>query len=144
MTALIEAKHVSKAFGGGLFDRNTTLALEDFSLAIQSEPASITAVVGESGSGKTTLARVLLGLALPTKGSVFYRGKDLTRMGRAEWREFRREVEARGQEILETWVHPLALGQSLPTLPLWLAENLAVPLELEQSYEETCRILRIR
>ena len=32
--------------------------------------------------------------------------------------------------LLETWAHPLALGQPLPTLPLWLAENLAVPLEL--------------
>jgi hypothetical protein len=45
--------------------------------------------------------------------------------------------------LLETWAHPLVLGQPLPTLPLWLAENYAVPLELEPSYEETCRILRI-
>jgi hypothetical protein len=44
---------------------------------------------------------------------------------------------------LETWLHPLVLGQPLPTLPLWLADDLAVPLELEGSYEETCRILRI-
>ena len=41
------------------------------------------------------------------------------------------------------WSHTLTLGQPLPTLPLWLADNLAVPLELEASYEETCRILRI-
>jgi len=45
--------------------------------------------------------------------------------------------------LLETWAHALALGRSLPTLPLWLADNLAVPLELELSYEETCRILRL-
>jgi hypothetical protein len=44
---------------------------------------------------------------------------------------------------LETWAHALAIGQPLPTLPLWLADNLAVPLELEMSYEKTCRILRI-
>jgi hypothetical protein len=44
---------------------------------------------------------------------------------------------------VETWLHPLVIGQPLPTLPLWLADNLAVPLELETSYEETCRILRI-
>jgi hypothetical protein len=44
---------------------------------------------------------------------------------------------------LETWRYPLTLGYSLPTLPLWLAEDLAVPLELELSYEETCRVLRI-
>jgi hypothetical protein len=48
-----------------------------------------------------------------------------------------------GSWRLETWAHALAVGQPLPTLPLWLADNLAVPLELEASYEETCRILRI-
>ena len=44
---------------------------------------------------------------------------------------------------LETWAHTFALGQPLPTLPLWLDDSLAVPLELEASYEETCRVLRI-
>jgi hypothetical protein len=44
---------------------------------------------------------------------------------------------------LEAWAHPLAIGRPLPTLPLWLAEDLAVPLELESTYEETCRALRI-
>jgi hypothetical protein len=43
----------------------------------------------------------------------------------------------------EAWTHTLALGQPLPTLPLWLADEFAVPLELEASYEETCRILRL-
>jgi hypothetical protein len=42
---------------------------------------------------------------------------------------------------LELWPEPLALGRPLPTLPLWLADNLAVPLELENSYEETCKVL---
>lgn len=44
---------------------------------------------------------------------------------------------------IETWAQPLMLGQPLPTLPLWLADNFSVPLELETSYEETCRVLRI-
>jgi hypothetical protein len=45
--------------------------------------------------------------------------------------------------LLETRAHTLILGHPLPTLPLWLADNLAVPLELEACYEETCRVLRI-
>jgi hypothetical protein len=53
---------------------------------------------------------------------------------------WRREGDA---PLLETWARPLAVGQPLPTLPLWLSDTLAVPLELEASYEETCRILRI-
>src|SRR5262249_43378291 len=41
--------------------------------------------------------------------------------------------------LLEGWHRPLALGQPLPTLPLWLSDDLAVDLDLEASYEETCR-----
>lgn len=47
------------------------------------------------------------------------------------------------RQCLEMWTHTLVLGQALPNLPLWFADNLAVPVELETSYEETCRILRI-
>jgi hypothetical protein len=47
------------------------------------------------------------------------------------------------RSILQTWPHPMAVGQPLPTLPLWLASDLAVPLDLETSYEDTCRVLRI-
>lgn len=44
---------------------------------------------------------------------------------------------------LETWAYPLDLGRPLPILPLWLEEAVAIPLDLEESYEETCRVLRI-
>jgi hypothetical protein len=44
---------------------------------------------------------------------------------------------------MDIWPEQLALGALLPTLPLWLASNLAVPLELELTYEETCQVLRI-
>ena len=53
-------------------------------------------------------------------------------------------ITKRGDDwFLETWAHTLALGRPLPTLPLWLADDLAVPLELEKSYEESCGILGI-
>lgn len=45
--------------------------------------------------------------------------------------------------ILETWAQSLELGWALPTVPLWLADDLAVPLELEESYEQSCSILNI-
>jgi hypothetical protein len=44
---------------------------------------------------------------------------------------------------LETWSRVLTIGQPLPTLPLWLADNLSLPLDLDATYEETCRALRI-
>lgn len=45
--------------------------------------------------------------------------------------------------LVETWFHELQVGRLLPTLPLWLSDDLAIPLELETSYEETCRVLRL-
>jgi hypothetical protein len=44
---------------------------------------------------------------------------------------------------LEAWEEPLTLGGPLPVLPLWLADGVALALDLEESYEETCRVLRI-
>ncbi len=44
---------------------------------------------------------------------------------------------------LQTWAYPLVIGQPLPTLPLWLSADRSIPLDLEASYEDTCRLLRI-
>ena len=61
MTALLEARHLTKIYGGGLLHRDSALvALDDLSLSIEDAPPAITALVGESGSGKTTFNRLLL------------------------------------------------------------------------------------
>jgi hypothetical protein len=44
---------------------------------------------------------------------------------------------------LQTWAYSLDVGQPLPMLPLWLSADHSVPLDLEASYEDTCRQLRI-
>jgi hypothetical protein len=49
----------------------------------------------------------------------------------------------RKRPLLDTWYYPMALGQRLPTLPIWLDVELGVSLDLEAGYEETCRVLRI-
>lgn len=103
MTALLEASNVTKIFESGLIRKQQTVALQDFSTAINTEEPSITAVVGESGSGKTTMARLLLGLETPTEGQVLYRGKALTRLRRKEWLNFRREVQAVFQDPFEVY-----------------------------------------
>jgi oligopeptide/dipeptide ABC transporter ATP-binding protein len=104
MTALIEARHVTKVFGGGRF-RHTpgTVALDDFSFRVETEPPTITAIVGESGSGKTTLARLLLGLAAPTSGEVLYQGNDLRQLSGAERRQFLRDVQVIFQDPYEVY-----------------------------------------
>lgn len=45
---------------------------------------------------------------------------------------------------LEIWAEPLAVGAAIPTIPLWLGPDLAVPLELESAYVEALEMLGVR
>ena len=103
MTALLEAREISKAFGGGLFDKRVTVALDDFSFAIESTPPRVTAIVGESGSGKTTLARLLLGVIAPTTGQVLYEGRDVQTLKGEQRRQYLRDVQMIFQDPFEVY-----------------------------------------
>jgi peptide/nickel transport system ATP-binding protein/oligopeptide transport system ATP-binding protein len=50
-------------------------------------------VVGESGCGKTTLGRTLIRLVDPTRGSIEFKGQDITRFSRAQMRSVRRSMQ---------------------------------------------------
>jgi len=52
-------------------------------------------------------------------------------------------TESREKARLELWRKSLAIASPLPTLPLWLATGLAIPVDLEVSYQASCRMLRI-
>jgi len=55
----------------------------------------------------------------------------------------RNRRQKRRRPYVDTWFYPLAIGQPLPQLPIWLDTDLSISLELESSYEETCRLLHI-
>ncbi len=57
-------------------------------------------------------------------------------------------VTCRGHKVgpqsrFVAWAYPLAVGRELPALPMYLTDDLAISVDLESSYEETCRALRI-
>jgi peptide/nickel transport system ATP-binding protein len=100
MPPLIELNGVSRHFGAGLFARRPVRALDDVSLEMPGDAASILAIIGESGSGKTTLARLLLRLIVPSAGSIALDGRPL-----AGWAPtaFRRTVQPVFQNPFEAF-----------------------------------------
>lgn len=75
------------------YDDNAPWILEDIDIEVR--PGENLAIVGASGSGKSTLLRLLLGFETPTRGGVFYDGKDLERL---DLRPLRRQIGT----VLET------------------------------------------
>ena len=75
----IELNNVSFKYG-----ENDPLVIDDLSLRIKS--GEYVAIVGSTGCGKSTLLRLLLGFETPTKGSLYYDNKDMSRLDLASLR----------------------------------------------------------
>ena len=56
---------------------------------------------------------------------------------------YRTVQTATGTTRLDVWPHELQLRAALPTVPLWLAADLCVPLDLETPYLLACKSLRL-
>ncbi len=79
------------------------------------------AVVGRSGSGKSTLMQLLSGIILPTKGNVYYRGKNINNLSNKERAEFRnREI---GFVFQSFFVEKNLTTYENVEIPLLLQEN---------------------
>lgn len=68
---ILEARNLRKEFGG-------LVAVDDVS--IQVERGSTHSIIGPNGAGKTTFFNLLGGKYRPTRGSVTFKGRDITRV----------------------------------------------------------------
>ncbi|MCL2794282.1 MAG: ABC transporter ATP-binding protein [Microbacteriaceae bacterium] len=113
MSAILEARGLSRAFGGG---ETRVDAVTDVSLTV--EPGELVLLRGPSGSGKTTLLNMLGGLDRPTAGSVTLDGAPLSEASEDELADIRRRDIG-------------FVFQSFALLPvLSAAENVEVPLRI--------------
>lgn len=89
----IELRDVEQRFHARGTPSGFLTAVHKTSFTLSTDPPRIVSLVGQSGSGKSTLARIVLGLQRPTSGTVIYGGKDIFRLSRAEYDDFRRNVQ---------------------------------------------------
>tara|TARA_R110000782_G_scaffold158901_3_gene251042 strand:+ start:6985 stop:7782 length:798 start_codon:yes stop_codon:yes gene_type:complete len=81
-------------------------------------------IMGGSGSGKSTLLRYLLGLGIPTSGSIKLLGKDITRISNLEMNQLRQNmgVAFQGGALLSS---------------MTIGENVQLPLREHTQLDET-------
>ena len=86
MDTLIDVQHLMKIYNPG---ENEVRALNDVSLQVKK--GEFVAIIGQSGSGKSTLMNMLGCLDVPTSGSYFLNGNDVSGMSDDELSEVRNE-----------------------------------------------------
>ena len=64
--------------------------LEGVSLTV--EPLDRLVIMGQSGSGKSTILRLILGILTPTKGSVFFKQFEISRLPRRKLQQIRTRI----------------------------------------------------
>lgn len=109
----------------------TVRAVDDISFDLHAGEAI--AIVGESGCGKSTLMKTILGLHMPTDGSVVFEGRDLRSLSGQEMQWYRSQVG---------YVQQDPFG----ALPPFMDINriLAEPLKIHGSMNESARQKRVR
>ena len=78
-----EKKNVVEKISGGIeisnvkfrYEENMPYVIDGLSLKIK--PGQYVAIVGKTGCGKSTLMRLLLGFENPSRGAIYYDGKDI-------------------------------------------------------------------
>lgn len=75
------------------------------------------AVIGESGCGKSTLLRTLIGLHDSSAGDIVYKGTPVSEFDKADWKEYRRNVQVIFQDPFNSLNPKMTVRESL-TEPL--------------------------
>lgn len=112
---ILEVKNLSKYFYSkpSFFGKEklSVKAVDDMNFKVY--PGETLGLVGESGSGKTTLSRTILLLEKPTRGEIFYNGKDITLFSKEEVRRLRKEIQIIFQDPYSSLNPRMTIGEIL-------------------------------
>ena len=105
---LLRVEHLKKYFKSA---RGMVHAVDDVSFTL--EAGKTLGVVGESGCGKSTLGRTIIRLQEPTSGSVFFDGKDVSKLNRQGLWEQRRQMQMIFQDPFSSLNPRMTISQAI-------------------------------
>ena len=92
---LIQVENLKKYYPikGGITSRTTGYVKAVDGVSFSIKESETLGLVGESGCGKSTIGRQLVGLENPTEGTIYYQGRDLSRLKRGELQDIRTQLQ---------------------------------------------------
>lgn len=91
-------------------------------------------LVGESGCGKSTTGRTLIGLNKSTSGEIVFEGKDLTKISKKDYHEYRKDIQMIFQDPYSS-LNPRKRVLDIVAEPLKNFERLSVTEERRKVQE---------
>ena len=121
--SLIKVDNAGIAFDNRINKKEKVQVLSDINLEV--EEGEIVAVVGESGCGKTTLGKMIVGIHKPTEGKILYKGKDISKLKKGDFKDYRLGVQMVHQDSFAALNPNRTIFQSLsmPLLQHKIAKN---------------------
>ncbi len=111
---LLEVVNIDKEFysNAGLFNKATIVkAVNNVSFKVYE--GETLGLVGESGCGKSTLGNVILQLHKATKGKVFYKGEDITKLKSKALRVLRKDIQLIFQDPFSSLNPRITVGKAI-------------------------------
>lgn len=113
MEKLVEINELTKVYISRNQKSNKEICLAVDNVEFHIEKGKSMALIGESGSGKTTLARMIAGLETPTKGTVYYNGKQISGLTLKHMKEYRKKIQFIFQNSIGIFDPRYTIGYSL-------------------------------
>ena len=111
---LLEIRNLEKEyfFSAGFLGKTKSFkAVDDVSLKLYE--GETLGLVGESGCGKSTLGNAILQLDKATAGQIFYRGQDITNIGKEELKNLRKEIQIIFQDPYSSLNPRIQVGKAI-------------------------------
>ncbi len=112
VTALRRLFPIRRSFADVLTRRSHAVHAVD-AVSFTLNPGEILALVGESGCGKSTTGRLIVRLDTATSGAIRFRGHDVTHLGSAALKQFRRQAQIIFQNPFEAFDSRQTIAASL-------------------------------
>ena len=132
---MIEVKQLKKYFKTAY---GMLHAVDDVSFEIKK--GQTLGVVGESGCGKSTLGRVMIHLLEATSGEVIFNGKDVTKAGKKELFQLRKDMQIIFQDPFSS-LNPRMTVSEIISEPFYIYKTLKNRSEIEKRTAELMDIV---